>query len=68
MTQRPTVTASYTEEARTVENWNGAQMISYPGVHVTVEFALHEHAAALAALDRATSNIRAQIEETQTDE
>lgn len=36
-----------------------------PYVIVDVQFDLHDHAAALAALDRAVGSVKAQIEETR---
>lgn len=36
-----------------------------PGIVVELSFDLHDHAAALELLDRATADIRTQIEETR---
>ena len=62
---RPRVTAHYdiesTSERRILErDWNTS-----PSVSVEVSFNLHNHAAALALLDRAVAAVRAQIEETR---
>jgi len=49
----------------------GTRVLCEPHPHVTpevtvdVSFDLHDHGAALAALDRAVADVRAQIEETE---
>ena len=62
---RPRVTAHYdiesTSERRLLErDWRTS-----PSVSVEVSFDLHDHEAALAALDRAVDSVKAQIEETR---
>ena len=63
---RPRVTANYELPAETLRTHGGRQWTS-PDVLVTVSFDLHEHEAALKALERAVADVRAQIEETQGD-
>lgn len=60
---RPRVTAEHESAAHDVESMQGARW-STPSVLVSVQFDLHDHVAALAALDRAVQDVRSQIEET----
>ncbi|WP_152185117.1 hypothetical protein [Segeticoccus rhizosphaerae] len=64
MTTPPTVTARY-DEPRIEDSQLCGPRRATPGVTVELSFDLHDHAAALAALDRAAANVRAQIEETR---
>ena len=59
---RPRVTATYESPAETLCTYGGRQWTS-PDVLVTVSFDLHDHEAALKALERAVADVRAQIEE-----
>ena len=61
---RPRVTATATREAITTTQLCGPSSTG-PGVEVSVSFDLHDHDAALAALDSAVREVRAQIEETK---
>lgn len=66
MTDKPIVTASYDQDMihdRPLTDVHATW--STPGVHVSVEFQLHDHHAALHALERAVADVRAQIEETK---
>jgi hypothetical protein len=64
MSEKPRVTATHQIEAHTESVLCEPSTQTSPGVVVRVEFDLHDHEAALAALDIATANVRAQIEET----
>lgn len=61
---RPRVTARHVIDARTQQALCQLPHKT-PGVHVDVTFDLHDHEAALAALDEAVARVRAQIEETR---
>ena len=63
--QKPRVTASHTIEAIAEGQLCQRFVHTTPNVHVSVGFDLHDHEAALAALERAVANVRAQIEETK---
>ena len=62
--KRPRVTATYEMPAETFRT-HGGHRWTPPDVIVTVGFDLHDHEAALKALERAVANVRAQIEETR---
>ena len=62
--KRPRVTATYESLAEKLRTHDGRQWTS-PDVLITVGFDLHEHEAALGALERAVADVRAQIEETR---
>lgn len=63
--QKPRVTASHAIDGITMRTQ--CQQFGYttPDVHVSVGFDLHDHQAALSALESAVANVRAQIEETK---
>ena len=61
---RPRVTAQHTVESIENRTWAG-DFRTTPEVEVSVSFDLHDHEAALAALDAAVREVRAQIEETK---
>ena len=61
---RPRVTAQHEIEPIERRTWSG-DFHTTPGVEVSVSFDLHDHDAALAALDSAVREVRAQIEETK---
>ena len=63
--QKPRVSAAYSIDAITMRRH--CQQFGYtsPDVHVEVGFDLHDHQAALSALESAVANVRAQIEETK---
>lgn len=62
---RPTVTATYERDLEVMEAMCGhPYVLVHPGVIVEVTFPLHDHEAALDALDRAVADVRSQIEET----
>ena len=62
---RPRVTAQHEIEPIDRVAWSGPGTHTTPGVEVSVSFDLHDHDAALAALDSAVREVRAQIEETK---
>ena len=62
---KPIVTATYEQGLTYKKVWDGRTAIVQPGVTVEVTFPLHDHEAALEALDRAVADVRAQIEETR---
>lgn len=62
---RPIVTATHEQDLDIMQNAAGSTILVQPGVTVEVTFPLHDHEAALAALDRAVADVRSQIEETQ---
>lgn len=66
-TTRPRVEARYEEPSNTGSHIFGPTYTT-PGVLVEVTFDLHDHDAALAALDRAVADVRAQIEETRQED
>ena len=61
---RPRVTASHAIEAKTMRALCEHSAHTTPGVLVEVAFDLHDHDAALQALDDAVAQVRTQIEET----
>ena len=61
---KPRVTASHETEALTTRAMCGPTRTT-PGVVVEVSFDLHDHHTAIALLDRAVQEVKAQIEETQ---
>lgn len=61
---RPTVTASFEQPHEHLSTFNGIRLRDQPGITIEVSFTLHEHEAALADLERAVADVRAQIEET----
>ena len=63
MSNRPTVTASFEQPHEHLSTFNGVRVRDQPGITIEVCFTLHEHEAALAALERAVADVRAQIEE-----
>lgn len=65
MSDRPIVTATYEQGREVAKVWSGRTVRTQPGVIVEVTFPLHDHEAALEALDRAVADVRAQIEETR---
>lgn len=60
---RPTVTATHQTDRFTDGRQCGTGYTS-PGITLEVDFELHDHEAALALLDRAVDDVRAQIAET----
>lgn len=64
MTSKPRVTASSSVEAVSRRALCEAFPRVSPGVEIRVDFDLHDHKEALAALDRAVADVEAQIEET----
>ena len=64
---RPRVTAQHSVEPIDKVAWSGPFAHTTPGVEVSVSFDLHDHEAALKALERAVADVRAQIEETRGD-
>ena len=67
MTSEPaTITATYRDEGDAMRDWNGRLVRHDPSIEVEVSF-MHGHQSdALAALERATADVRRQIEETET--
>jgi len=61
MTNRPIVTATY-ERGLESMGVGGSTIHVQPGVTVEVTFPLHDHEAALAALDRAVADVWSQID------
>lgn len=61
---RPIVTASC-NRAPAARRLVSGEEYSTPGVRVEVTFDLHDHKAALALLEDAAEDVRAQIEETR---
>ena len=61
---RPRVTAQHTVEPIDQRVLCSPHAYTTPGVEVSVSFDLHDHEAALKALERAVADVRAQIEET----
>ena len=64
---RPRVTAQHRVESTDKRVLCSPHAYTTPGVEVTVSFDLHDHDAALAALDAAVREVWDQIEETQGD-
>ena len=64
MSSRPTVTASFEQPHEHLRSFNGMRLRDQPGITIEVCFTLHEHGTALADLERAVADVRAQIEET----
>ena len=67
MSRRPIITATYQQDMQelTLGAWTDAKVVQVtPGIDIEVTFELHDHNSALALLDRAVADIRAQIEET----
>ena len=62
---RPRVEASSTFEPIRLRSLGGGLDHTQPGVTVEVSFDLHDHEAALLALDAAVASVKAQIEETR---
>ena len=62
---RPRVTAQHRVEPIDQRALCSPHAYTTPGVEVSVSFDLHDHDAALAALDSAVREVRAQIEETK---
>ena len=62
---RPIVTATHERDLDVMGDVRGSDILVQPGVIVEVTFTLHDHEAALAALDRAVADVRSQIEETR---
>ena len=67
MTSEPaTITATYRDEGGAMRDWNGRLVRHDPSIEVEVSF-MHGHQSdALADLERATADVRRQIEETET--
>lgn len=61
---RPRVTAHRTIEAFAEATMCSPDRYTSPHVEVSVSFDLHDHAAALTALEMAVADVRSQIEET----
>ena len=66
---KPIVTAKHVTEyrpKRPATSFYGSTLAyaATPGVHVELTFELHDHESALAFLEAAVEDIRAQIEET----
>ena len=64
---RPRVTAQHEVEPIDQRALCSPHVYTTPGVEVSVSFDLHDHEAALKALERAVADVRAQIEETRGD-
>lgn len=62
---RPRVTAHRTIDAISEETMCSPARYATPSVEVSVCFDLHDHEAALTALETAVADVRAQIEETR---
>lgn len=62
MTNRPIVTATYERGLEFMGVVGGSTIHVQPGVTVEVTFPLHDHEAALAALDRAVADVWSQID------
>ena len=62
---RPRVSASRVIEPVSESKLCSPDVHASPYVIVDVQFDLHDHEAALAALDRAVDSVKAQIEETR---
>lgn len=62
---KPIVTATYDRDLELMKDLGGRTVLLRTGVTVEVAFPLHDHEAALEALDRAVADVRAQIEETR---
>ena len=62
---KPRVTATHEIDALDMTATCSPYHETTPAVVVRVEFDLHDHQAALVALDRAVNDVRNQIEETK---
>ena len=62
---RPRVTAQHEIDPIDQRALCSPHAYTTPGIEVSVSFDLHDHKAALKALERAVADVRAQIEETK---
>lgn len=62
---KPIVTATYEQRRMEDVTLTGEIIHSQPGIDIELEFRLSDHERALALLERAAADVRAQIEETR---
>jgi len=62
---RPRVTASHVRDGVAITSLFTPGVARTPRVELHVAFDLHDHHAALSALEAAVADVRAQIEETR---
>ena len=62
---KPIVTATYEQRRMERANYAGEIIHHQPGIDIELEFRLGDHERALALLERAVADVRAQIEETR---
>lgn len=62
---RPIITATHEQDLDVMDDVRGGSILVQPSVTVEVTFPLHDHEAALAALDRAVADVRSQIEDVR---